>query len=228
MKFLDLFEKLFQQPAKNSPFGEIHQHPVHLQSACLFHVMRTIDYFRGVNAPDLEVAVPYWLELVEGKLWDDTYRTARSAYNEAQRTDTPITRSFVESGNFGRMVVVSCAPWCNEQRFIRSMPTSSYLAFIVPFREAFRNLSGWERRDFVHWILLEGEDEKKANDISVHLFYMWSFDAYCIALGKQLQQNPDRLVISIPQIAPLSLMTISPSDLVSQLLQEDKLFLNSL
>lgn len=228
MEFLDPSEKLFQQPTKNSPFGEIHRHPALLWSACLSHVVRTIDYFSGMNGPDLEAAVLCWLELVEGELWKDTYRIASSAYNEAQRTNTPITRSFVESGKFGRMVVVSCAPWCNEQRFIHSMPTSSYLAFLIPFRETFRNLSDWERRDFVHWILLEGEDEKKSNDISISLFYMWSFDFYCISLGKQLLQNPDRLVKSIPQMAPLSLMTISAGDLVSQLLQEDKLFLNSL
>jgi hypothetical protein len=160
--------------------------------------------------------------LLNGDLWKQTQTTAENLLKQGQKMNVPVTASFVEKKAHGCMIVVSVAPWCSEKRFIGSLPGYSYLQFIRPYRSAFHDLVDWDCREFAHWIILEGKDEDGTNDISTSLFFLWNFIEVIRAVGKYQMQHPyEPLQFEKPMILPTSLMSTSPSELMTQLMRED-------
>ena len=135
---------------------------------------------------------------------------------------TPQTHDFVEGGPTGRMIVVTCAPWLDERRFLRSLPDRSYISFVLPYRKIFHGLPNWKRREFVHWIFTAGPDEQGYEDISASLLYVESFESLSIEVGSKLKQTGLATFLEgHATIVPLSYLPGSSEELYREILKSD-------
>jgi hypothetical protein len=120
------------------------------------------------------------------------------------------------------MIIVTCAPWLDERRFLRSLPDRSYISFILPYRETFHGLPNWKQREFVHWIFTAGPDEQGYEDISASLLYVESFESLSTEMIWQAKRKGQfDFLEGHATIIPLSYLPGSSEELYREMLKSD-------
>ena len=192
-----------------------------LRAACGQHLNIWVGKFKLQGARNLDAMQPRWYSLINAEALDRTSQEALSIWKEAQAKGSPQTHHFLEAGPTGRMIVVTCAPWLDERRFLRSLPDRSYLAFILPYRKIFHGLTNWKRREFAHWMFTAGQDEQGYEDISASLFYLETFESLSLEVGLQMKKGAASFSEGHAVIVPLSYLPGSSEELYREILRFD-------
>ena len=128
--FMDFETFIYKKTTKSLKTEELFDKFI-LRSACGQHLNILVTNFKLQGAKNLDAMQPHWYSLIDAEVLDRTSQKALSAWKEAQAKGFPHTRYFLEAGPTGRMIVVTCAAWLDERRFLRSVPDRSYLVFIL-------------------------------------------------------------------------------------------------
>jgi len=186
---MDFKTFLSKKAAKTLRTDELFDRDI-MRVACGQHLNTTMARFKLGGARNLASIGPRWLSLIGDATLFRTSQEALTAWKAASDVGIPQTRHFLEAGATGRMVLVTSVPWLDEQRFLRTLPDRSYLAFILPYRRIFYGFQNWKQREFAHWIFTAGPDEQGYEEISVSLFYMESYESLALDVGRQMHERP--------------------------------------
>jgi hypothetical protein len=180
------------------------------------HLNRTSAGFESRGAPNLARLKERWFGLLEGVVWQNTYEAVAAAWKESFGDGLPKTRSLIENGPTGRMILVTVGPGKTEQDLAGSLPGGNYVAFLKTRRNAFYDLDRWKEREFAHWLFAVD------NEVSVSLLYTWSFESILKLTMAQMAGGTSARMPP-PLIVPLEMIggDAGGSRLMAELLQAD-------
>jgi len=145
------------------------------------------------------------------------------ALENAWQLKRPVTSHFVEENPYGRMVLITVAPWSTPERLIDFFPNASYFEFLKQYRASFRELPKWYHRHFVHWTILYGVNEQADSNLRVSLFYIASCHSYSMKKAEAvgLASNLPSSLTNFYAITPKDLLTVEPHTFLEQIIDDD-------
>jgi len=181
---------------------------------CAAHLNKTIAGFESRGATNLSPLKERWFGLLEGELWQGTYKAISDLWKESLSGGRAETQGLVEDGPAGRMLLATVAPCNTEQEFRASLPGGGYPDFLKAHRKAFYELDGWQSREFAHWLFCVEVE------VSVSLLYLWSFQSI---VNLMMAQHAGLSSAPPPMIVPLEVVggDAGAARLVDNLLQAD-------
>jgi len=188
------------------------------------HIEQKIQHFTNLKALRVKEIEDSWLGLLDDHLFNQISEAFCSTVDRMKISNCNETERMIESGDKGRVIIISVAPKLDQNKLLNSLQYSDvitgdrYSDFVIHEKRKNRGLQNWQYRDFVH--IIYSIDNQ---DAVLELLYLLNMDSYIKLTSFILfKQKRGEQVMPTEQIYPMSLMsTYQISELVRIVMQED-------
>ena len=188
-------------------------------------------YFDHIGAQRLEIIERRWLGLLDPALVEYVSRSFLEQRERARETEHVQTDRFLQPGADGRVIILSVSPSQSVGAFLDSLGEVSadaedrYASYVTTQRRWMRGLPDWTKRDLVHMIFLEGNE-----DATFDMLYLLALEAQVAIATHIMSERKKRsaggpYVLSHEYLYPTCLMSAASFNvLIDRTIREDLQF----
>jgi hypothetical protein len=190
------------------------------EAVVTLHVQRKIDMYRKMSAPLFQQTIDRWLGLCARDRLVSLSETFSECHRRSRSTKKGQLDRIVEPAADGRFVLISVVPHDDIGLYLQSLAVPNfdtghrYIDFVLEQRRLFRQLPTWQKRDFVHILCMEGEDETVFDILYLESLSLWALIVGFLASQMKPPEPGAKAEFLHAAMFPTSLLTAGEAGLL--------------